>query len=60
METTVNIHIDVLKIIACAADAKGLSRSKMIHALLKKVMVKSFRSIEDGTTGSIPGKASTG
>ncbi len=48
METTINIHIDVLKIIACAADAKGLSRSKIIHTLLKKVMVKSSEVLRMG------------
>jgi hypothetical protein len=38
METTLNIHIDVLRQIADAARIRGVSRSEMIVYLLKKAM----------------------
>jgi len=38
METTLNIHSDILKRIDTAAKTKGISCSEMIVVLLKKVM----------------------
>ncbi|MBN2158215.1 MAG: hypothetical protein JW807_02380 [Spirochaetes bacterium] len=38
METTLNVHVDILEPIVSAAKAKGVSRSKMITILIKKAM----------------------
>lgn len=38
METTLNIHLDIMKIITDAAQDRGISRSEMIIMLLKRVM----------------------
>jgi hypothetical protein len=38
METTLNIHIDVLRVITSQARARGVSRSEMMIFLLKKAM----------------------
>ncbi len=38
METTLNIHVDIYKLINSAATAKGISRSELIVVLLKMVM----------------------
>jgi len=38
MVTTINIHIDIYRKINYAARTKGISRSKMIAILLKKMM----------------------
>lgn len=38
METTLNIHDDILNRIAVAARSKGISRSELIIMLIKKVM----------------------
>ncbi|MBP7738700.1 MAG: hypothetical protein KA369_22180 [Spirochaetes bacterium] len=38
METTLNIHVDIFRLINSAAKARGISRSDLIVTLLKKVM----------------------
>lgn len=38
METTLNVHVDILKQITAAAKKSGISRSKMITILIKRVM----------------------
>jgi hypothetical protein len=38
METTLNIHLDILRIISRAAKNRGISRSEMMIMLFKRVM----------------------
>lgn len=38
METTLNVHVDILSKISRAAQLKSLSRSAMIILLIKKIM----------------------
>jgi len=48
METTLNIHINILKKIAEAAQLQGIPRSSMIILLLQKVMGENLQPIVIG------------
>ncbi|MBN2160913.1 MAG: hypothetical protein JW807_16100 [Spirochaetes bacterium] len=38
METTLNVHVEILEQVSAAAKAAGISRSRMIAVLIKKAM----------------------
>ena len=48
METTLNIHADILEKIAAAAKSQGMSCSKMIMLLMQKVMSENKKPIVIG------------
>jgi hypothetical protein len=48
METTLNMHVDVLRHITRAAHSKGITRTEMIIILIKRVMDENGRTIRMG------------
>ena len=48
METTLNIHVDILDKISTAADKRGISCSAMIVILLQKVMRARYNMVPIG------------
>ncbi len=48
METTLNVHIGVLKQITRASESKGIPRSEMIIILIKKVMNENWETSNMG------------
>lgn len=57
METTLNVHVGILKQITRAAESKGISRSDLIIILIKKVMDENWKTVNLGRMVKYQGKS---